>query len=135
MRAAHRVLRLALNTAVEDGKLAKNPAVAKRMVPRAAHTERRVLSPAEVCHLLTTTRDDRLGPLWNVLALTGARPGEALGLHWADLDLKAGEASIQRALVPAAGRERAGVAPGAAEDHALAPGDRAGPGHGGGRRR
>jgi integrase len=37
---------------------------------------------------------DRLYALWVLLATTGMRRGEALGLRWADLDLDAGRARI-----------------------------------------
>ncbi len=50
------------------------------------------------------TADDRLHPLWHVLAMTGMRRGEALGLRWDDVDLEAGRLSVRRALIPS-GRE------------------------------
>jgi integrase len=53
---------------------------------------------------LKATADDRLHPLWHVLAMTGMRRGEALGLKWDDVDLEAGRLSVRRALIPS-GRE------------------------------
>lgn len=41
-----------------------------------------MLSAAQVNALLDGTRDDALGALWAVLATTGLRLGEALGLEW-----------------------------------------------------
>lgn len=41
-------------------------------------------------------KDDRLLPLWQFLAATGLRRGEALGLHWDAVDLDAGTMSIYR---------------------------------------
>ncbi len=49
---------------------------------------------------LETVKADRLYPLWRTLALTGLRRGEALGLLWQDVDLKAGRLTIRRSLVP-----------------------------------
>jgi integrase len=62
-----------------------------------------VWSADQLGAFLATTHDDRLGPLWHTLAMTGMRRGEALGLRWTDIDLEAGRLSIQRSLVPAAG--------------------------------
>jgi len=41
--------------------------------------------------------------LWLLYATTGMRRGEALGLQWPDIDLKAGSLSIRRSLVPVDG--------------------------------
>ena len=41
--------------------------------------------------------------LWRLLAMTGMRRGEALGLQWADLDMEAGTISIRRAWIPVNG--------------------------------
>jgi integrase len=49
---------------------------------------------------LKATTNDRLHGLWHLLALTGMRRGEALGLRWADVDLEAGRIAVRRALVP-----------------------------------
>jgi integrase len=100
VRYAHSVLRLALNSAVEDRLLIVNPAVAKRMLPPMNRREQAVLSRADVRRLLEATKDTRLGVLWNLLVYTGMRPGEALGLQWSDLDLSAKILRVRRALVP-----------------------------------
>jgi integrase len=44
-------------------------------------------------------KDDRLFALWRVLAMTGARRGEALGLRWEDVDVEAGTIAIRRSLI------------------------------------
>jgi integrase len=101
-RYAHAVLRLALNSAVEDRLLIANPAIGRKLLPPLRRLEQCVLPNGAVRWLLWATRDDRLGPLWNLLARTGMRPGEALGLSWPDLDLNAATpvVRIQRTLVP-----------------------------------
>lgn len=54
----------------------------------------------ELARFLEATAEDRYGPVWSFLALSGARRGEALGLRWADLDLEAGSASIRQQVLP-----------------------------------
>jgi integrase len=41
--------------------------------------------------------------LWRLLAMTGMRRGEALGLAWEDLDMEKGRLTIRRAWVPVNG--------------------------------
>jgi integrase len=48
--------------------------------------------------LLDGTRNDRFGALWAILATTGLRLGEALGLKWSDVELERAE-RVQRSLV------------------------------------
>jgi integrase len=48
---------------------------------------------------LAATADDELLPLWHLMAHTGARRGEALGLQWDDIDAEASCASLERAIV------------------------------------
>jgi integrase len=75
---ARAVLRRALNQAVSDGLVVTNPAAGHGLVPKLERREMRVLSGAEVNHLLDATRDDPHGALWAVLLTTGLRPSEAL---------------------------------------------------------
>jgi integrase len=49
---------------------------------------------------LDAVRDERLSPLWHVIAMTGMRRGEAIGLRWSDVDLEVGRLSVRRALIP-----------------------------------
>ena len=59
-----------------------------------------------MCELHTWSRDElttflkatrmTVEPSWRLLAMTGLRRGEALGLRWSDVDLAAGRLSIQR---------------------------------------
>jgi integrase len=42
---------------------------------------------------------DRYFAAWVVLATTGARRGEVLGLRWADVDLEVGRASIEQTVI------------------------------------
>ena len=58
--------------------------------PRADRPEIRTLSIADLRVLFEATKRDRLHALWVLLATTGLRLGEALGLAWKDIDLLAG---------------------------------------------
>ena len=84
----HEVLHKAFRRAMLWGLIARNPTEAVA-VPRPARRELRVLTEAEVGRLFQATRDHRLHALWVLLATTGLRLGEALGLMWDDLDAPA----------------------------------------------
>ena len=94
-RAILVVLHHALGDAVAGGLLRTNPA---HGVPRPTvrAPELHTWSRDELATFLQATKEDRLSPLWRLLAMTGLRRGEALGLRWSDVDLAAGRLSIQR---------------------------------------
>jgi integrase len=52
---------------------------------------------------LESIRGERLEGLFTVSMLLGLRPGEALGLHWRDVDLEAGTLVVRVALQRVAG--------------------------------
>jgi integrase len=88
-RQIHQVLKSALNTAVRDGALARNPAAVVTR-PGLEHKEARYLSAAETSALLAAARSSRYWPALVLIAATGLRRGEALALHWRDINLDAG---------------------------------------------
>lgn len=47
---------------------------------------------------LSGSESDSLSPLWLILARTGMRRGEALGLRWRDVDLERGRVTIQQSV-------------------------------------
>ena len=108
----HRIratLRKALNDAIRRQLITHNPAVhvelppARRPKPvvwtdehvtRWAQTGQppspvMVWTPEQTGHFLDSAAEDRLYPLYHLIAFRGLRRGEACGLHWADLDLPA----------------------------------------------
>jgi len=93
------VLRHALNDAVIDGLLPRNPADhAKPPSADAARSpEMRTWSATQVATFFQLVGEDDLyyAP-WFFLATTGARRGECLGVRWRDVDLDAGRASIRQ---------------------------------------
>lgn len=93
----HSVLKSALEHAVREDELPRNVA---RNVKTAASRPRRFapLTAAEARQFLQGARGDRLHALYELALRTGLRKGEILGLHWEDLDLDGGTASIRRSL-------------------------------------
>jgi len=86
VRTGYTVLRSALDGAVRDGLLARNPAALVAR-PGVARTEARSLEPADVARLLGVARSSRFHSAFVLIAATGLRRGEALALTWADVDL------------------------------------------------
>jgi integrase len=98
----HACLHKACRDAVRWGQLSRNPLDAADP-PRAkadGAKEMKTWSKEQLRAFLDAVRDDRLSPLWHVIAMTGMRRGEAIGLRWSDVDLEAGRLSVRRALIP-----------------------------------
>ncbi|WP_166029221.1 tyrosine-type recombinase/integrase [Streptomyces chilikensis] len=93
----HSVLKSALEHAVREDELPRNVA---RNVKTTTHQPRRFrpLTATEARQFLDAARADRLHALYELALRTGLRKGELLGLHWEDLDLTTGTASIRRSL-------------------------------------
>lgn len=78
-------LRLALNYAMREGYVTRNVAALSK-APRLDRRERTVLTSEQVGRVIEEARDERLWPLWVLIATTGVRVSEALGLVWSDVD-------------------------------------------------
>ncbi len=119
IRRAHAVLGRALGDAVEWGRLVRNPA--RAATPPSARSARseamRTWDAATLARFLRAEETSRYYPAWMLLATTGCRRGEVLGLRWSDVDLEAGTAAIRgtrttvahevfEAPVPKSGRAR-----------------------------
>lgn len=105
-RAVHVTIRQALGDAVSDGLLLHNPTDAVT-APRQPTPTRRFLTPEQVRTLLEST--DATQPpqtiaLVTLIASTGMRIGEALGLRWEDVDLPAQEVRVTRTLAEVNGK-------------------------------
>ena len=88
IRSTYGVLRLALDGAVRDGLLARNPAAA---VPRPGveRRETRHLSAGDAAAILNAAEGMRYHPALVLIATTGLRRGEAAALRWEQVDLDA----------------------------------------------
>lgn len=91
VRYIHAIVHRALRDAVKWGKLARNPAHAADP-PRAGtgRPESITWTADQLRTFLERTRGSRYWAAYLLLATTGLRRGEALGLRWQDLDLAAG---------------------------------------------
>ena len=96
---AHTVLHNAMKKALQWGLISRNPTEAAD-VPRPLRNEMQTLSEDEVRLLFAATATDELHALWVLLATTGLRLGEALGLKWADIDFENQRLFVRRALQP-----------------------------------
>lgn len=98
----HTILHRALKDAVRWDRLARNPADAADP-PRSGQRGGAVQAwdGPTLRTFLTTARaeGDRLYALWVVLASTGMRRGEVLGLRWADVDLDGGHLRIVQTVI------------------------------------
>ncbi|WP_062650624.1 tyrosine-type recombinase/integrase [Streptomyces maremycinicus] len=93
----HSVLKSALEHAVREDELPRN--VARNVRATAPRPRRfRPFTATEARQFLDAARADRLHALYALALRTGLRKGELLGLHWEDLDLSNGTASIRRSL-------------------------------------
>ncbi len=101
VRATIRLLKLALEDAVADGKTARNAARHVK-VPQGIAAEPVAWSAAEASRFLAAAAGDRLHACWR-LSLYGLRRGEVCGLMWDDIDLGAARLTVRRARVIAAG--------------------------------
>jgi integrase len=103
VRRVHATLRSALGSAVRLQLLAFNVA-ANVDLPAAPRPKVRPWEPAELGRFLDhAVTDERVGALFELVASTGLRRGEAAGLRWDDVDLAAGVLTVRQQLVGIAG--------------------------------
>ena len=77
--SAWRTLHKALEDAVLEGVIERNPAV-KGTAPRVALKERAALTPEQAADLIAAETDDAWRLMWMLAFMTGMRQGERLGL-------------------------------------------------------
>jgi integrase len=99
IRYTHVTISAALEQAVDDGDLPRNPA-ARVKPPKVDTPEQSALERDEVRRLEAAASSLRLGPMWILAVYTGAREGELLGAKWSDFQLTpaGGRWTIRRTL-------------------------------------
>ena len=91
----HRALSQALKAAVRDGKASRN--VCELVdAPRVGEYSPHEITIGEARKLLIAADETRSGVIVRLLAFTGLRLGEALGLRWRDLDLESMELHVRQ---------------------------------------
>jgi integrase len=101
-KLARAVLRCALELAVEDGLIYRNPARVVRQKGSASPRPKfkgSYLTEDQARTFLETAKGHRLEVLYSVALALGLRRGEALGLRWCDIDLEKGMLSITGSLL------------------------------------
>lgn len=103
----HGIMRKALNDAVDEGELPKNPILKARVPTKAKGAiaedpedkKVRAMSREEAeAFVAAAAKEDRFSALWHVLLTGGLRPCEAFALKWTDVDFDAGEIHVRRTL-------------------------------------
>ena len=95
VRGIHTTLHAALDKAVEEKLIFRNPAEGCKLPPVRAR-EMQVLTPEEIQRLLIQAREDGCYELLLLELSTGLRRGESLALQWDDLNLRTGALRVER---------------------------------------
>jgi integrase len=90
------VLRKALNSAVDLGRLSTSP-MARVKLPTPKRADKRVMTPDQLRAFVAAAEGKGYGHVFRVWADAGLRPQEMFALRWSDFDLTAGTLSISRA--------------------------------------
>ena len=98
VRRVHATLRSALATAKRRRMIPYNPA-ADVDLPSAPRPRVRPWEASELGAFLDFAANDRLGVLFEVIAASGLRRGEALGLRWDDVDMGRARLVVRRQVV------------------------------------
>lgn len=103
VRRIHATLRSALSTAVRR-RLINFNAAKDVDLPASQRPNVKPWEPAELGQFLDTIGTHRLGAMFEVVAGTGLRRGEAVGLRWDDVDLAGRVIVVRQQIVQESGR-------------------------------
>jgi integrase len=94
VRNVHGMLAKAFSDALRWGRLQRNPADAADQ-PKGGSPEMRCWTADQLRTFITSVSEHRWSGIWALMATTGMRRGEVLGLRWTDVDLDAGTLTIR----------------------------------------
>jgi integrase len=97
-RKAASLLTSALTEALQEEVISRNPALGIKVKTERVERKAEAWSREEVAEFLEIAKDDVLYPLFYLMLALGLRRGEALGLHWSNVDLSEGTVKIREAL-------------------------------------
>lgn len=97
-RTVRKVLSMALEEAVQRGRLPRNPVVLTQPPRRERSHQRLGWTLEEAQQFLAAVRDYRLAAAFQLNLVTGLRRGELLALRWEDVDLRARELTVHQQL-------------------------------------
>ena len=103
IRRLHAVLRSALSDAVRNRMIRENVASNVAGLPERSARRPDPWQPDQLGTFLDFTAAHRYGPLYEFLAFTGLRRGEACALRWADVDLPGRTLTVRSSLVQVGG--------------------------------
>ncbi len=103
IRRVHATLRSALTDARREG-LVKTNVASDALVPRAERAKVRPWERSGLGAFLDHASLDRLGTLFELVALAGLRRGEACGLRWSDVDATRGILVVHQQIVQVDGQ-------------------------------
>jgi integrase len=105
----HAALNKMLNDAERKGLVTRNVArlasAPSLTTARAKGPEMNVWSPADLAAFLAAIKGNRNEALFRLMALTGMRRSEVVGLRWSDVDLAAGSLTVAQAATLVNGEE------------------------------
>ncbi len=104
VRRVHATLRSALATAKRKRLIIYNPAVDVDL-PKARRPKVRPWEAEELGAFLDSLGGHRLAPVFETIAATGLRRGEALGLRWDDVGLERGVIVVRQQLLQVGSQE------------------------------
>lgn len=99
VRQVHTALRMAFKQAVKLELILTNPCYEAEL-PKIKNKERRILDLTEARRFLEVAKGGRFKALFTLLLTTGARPEEAKGLRWKDVDFEKGLIYIRQVVIP-----------------------------------
>lgn len=103
VRSCYAVCKMALDMAVKEHLLRKNPAAGCKLPPRH-EKEMKILTWEEIHRFLVQAKEEGMYELFLLELTTGMRRGELLALKWSDLDPVTGKLRIDKQIYPVGGK-------------------------------